>query len=458
MRFLLLLLAVCFSSSLLAADSKPNIVLVFIDDLGCTDLGCYGSKFYESPNVDRLAREGLRFTQAYSACTVCSPSRAALMTGKSPAALKVTDWIAGHQRPYAKLRVPDWKMYLPPEEETIAEALHRAGYVSAHIGKWHLGPEPATTHGFDVTIADNGKGQPASYLSPYKNPNLPDGPPGEHLSDRLTSEAVHFIEQNKDKPFFLYLAHYAVHTPLGGKPEVIAKFEKKPHDDQQKNPIYASMVESVDDSVGRLRAKLEELKLTERTIFIFYSDNGGLLPVTYNYGVRAGKGSAYEGGVRVPLIVSWPGLTKPGTETAVPVIGYDWFPTFMEAAGVQTAAKTEGVSLLPALRGGTLPDRPLFWHYPHYHPGGATPYSAVREGPWKAIEFLEDGHLELYNLQDDPMEQHNLAAAPGGGKAAELKAKLDAWRQSVGAQMPTPNPDFDAEKDKQTAGKKKKAA
>ncbi len=441
MRAFLLLLLLAIPA--VAADPKPNIVLMLIDDMGQTDLGCYGSKFYQTPHIDQLARDGMRFTQAYSACTVCSPTRAALLTGKTPAALRVTDWIAGQERPFAKLRIPEWRKELNPAEETLAEALHRAGYVSAQMGKWHLGEAPATAHGFDFTIGDNGRGSPASYLSPYKNPQLPDGPPGEHLSDRLTSEAIGFIEQNKERPFFLYLPHYAVHTPLGGKPEVIAKYQKRARPEEpQHNAVFASMVESVDDSVGRLRAKLAELKLTERTIFIFTSDNGGWLPITSNLGLRAGKGSTYEGGVRVPLIVSWPGITKPGSETKTPAISYDFFPTLLAATGAKSAAVPEGQSLEPVLKGGDLPTRPLYWHYPHYHAGGATPYSAVREGDWKLIEFFEDGRVELYHLSEDPREERDLAASEPANTAA-LRARLDTWRKGVGAQLPTPNPDFD---------------
>ncbi len=455
MRLLLPLLLLAVST--FAAEPKPNIVLVLIDDLGQTDLGCYGSKFYETPNVDRLARDGMRFTNAYSACTVCSPTRASLLTGRSSAALHITDWIAGHNRPFAKLKIPDWLMELPADQPTIASELHRAGYVSAHFGKWHLGQAPATAHGFDSTLADNGKGQPARYFPPYQNPHLTDGPPEEHLSDRLTSEAIKFIEQNQAKPFFVYLAHYAVHNPIAGKPEVIAKYKAKadPHAPQH-NPTYAALVESTDDSVGRLRAKLDELHLSDHTIFIYTSDNGGLIPNTTNLNLRAGKGSAYEGGVRVPLIVHWPGVTTPGTETPVPAISYDLLPTLLEAAGVPPSGPVEGKSLVPVLKGGRLAERPIFWHYPHYHPGGATPYSAVREGDWKLIQFFEDMHTELYHLSEDPLEAHNLAAAEPA-KVAALLAKLDAWRKEVGAQFPTPNPNYDPTKNAPPSVKKQQA-
>jgi arylsulfatase A-like enzyme len=378
------------------------------------------------------------------------------MTGRYPATLHLTDWIAGHDRPAAKLRIPDWSKRLTHDLPTLPQALHAAGYVSCAIGKWHLGEDGPEKYGFDVAIANNGKGQPATYFSPYKNPQLADGPAGEFLSDRLTSEAEKFIEQNKDRPFFVYLAHYAVHQPIAGKPEVIAKYKNRVSgNDPQQNPIYAALVESVDDSVGRLRAKLDELKLSERTIIVFTSDNGGLTlgQTTYNLGLRAGKGSAYEGGVRVPAIALVPGVTKPGAVIETPVITPDWTATLLELAGAKPLDGAQGVSLAPILRGGTIPPRPIFWHYPHYHPGGATPYSAVLDGDWRLVEFFEDDHAELFRLRDDPAEEHDLAAAQPE-KTAELRSKLRAWREKVGAQLPTPNPDYDLIKD---AAKPKKA-
>ncbi len=258
--------------------------------------------------------------------------------------------------------------------------MHATGYTTAAIGKWHLGEDGPEKYGFDVAIADNGKGQPGTYFSPYKNPNLSDGQPGEFLTDRLTMEAAKFIEQNKDHPFFLYFAHYAVHTPLMGKPEVIAKYKDRASaNDPQHNATYAALVESVDDSVGHLRAKLDELQLSDRTIVIFTSDNGGLIlnQVTSNLGLRAGKGSAYEGGVRVPAIALVPGVTQAGAVNATPVISLDWTATMLDLAGARPLDQQRGVSLAPVLRGGEIPTRPLFWHYPHYHPGGAN---AVQRG------------------------------------------------------------------------------
>lgn len=450
-RFALLLLA--FTS--LATAAPLNFIVYLTDDLGATDLSCYGSKFYETPNLDRLAKDGMKFTQAYSACTVCSPTRAAMMTGKWPAQLRVTDWIAGHNRPFAKLKIPDWRKELDLGETTIAEALHERGYVSAHFGKWHL-EHTAKEHGFDVTVGDNHGGSPKGYLPPYNNPNLPDGPPGEELTARLTSEATQFIEANKAKPFFVYFAPYAVHTPLGGKPDVIEKYKAKADPNApQHNPTYAAMVQAVDDSVGALRAKLDALGLSENTVILFTSDNGGLVlnQITYNLGMRAGKGSAYEGGTRVVGLCKWPGITKPGTQTTTPVITLDWPTTIAAAAGAKLPA--EGVDVRPLLRGETIAPRPLFWHYPHYHPGGATPYSAVRDGDLRLVHFYEDDRVELYDLAKDPEEKTDIASAQPE-RVKKLRAELDAWRQKNAAQAPTANPDFDPAKNAQPKAKAKK--
>ena len=430
---------------------KPNIVFVLTDDMGWTDLGCFGSTYYETPNIDRLASQGMRFTDAYSACTVCSPTRACIMTGQYPARLHITDWIAGHKRPFAKLSVPDWTLQLSPDIPNVAKALKAAGYATASIGKWHLGPEACwpDKQGFDLNVAGCDKGQPPSYFSPYRIPTLTDGPAGEFLSDRLTAEALKFIESNKDRPFFLYLPHYAVHTPLMAKKEVIEKYKARQNKDApHHNPTYAALVESVDDSVGRLLRKLEELKLSENTIIVFTSDNGGLIGCTSNVPLRAGKGSAYEGGVRVPLIVKWLGVTKPGSVSHTPVISADYYPTLLSVAGAPPAAgAVDGESIEPLLRQtGALKRDALYWHYPHYHPGGATPYGAVREGDFRLVEFYEDNRVELYNLKDDIGETKDLAPTMSE-KAAALRQKLHDWRQRVGAQMPTPNPDCDPAKD-----------
>ncbi|MDQ3649150.1 MAG: sulfatase [Acidobacteriota bacterium] len=431
--------------------SQLNFIFVLVDDLGWTDLGCYGSRFYETPNIDRLASRGMKFTQAYSACTVCSPSRASILTGQYPARLHLTDFIAGHQYPWAKLRVPDWTKYLPLEHRTIAEALKTRGYATASIGKWHLGSEgyDPLKQGFDLNLAGTNRGQPPSYFAPYRIPTLEDGPAGEYLTDREAGEALKFIEANRNKPFLLYLPHHAVHTPIQAKKEVTERYRRKIKADvAQQNPAYAALIESVDESIGRVMQKLAELKIDERTVIIFTSDNGGLLPVTSNVPLRAGKGSAYEGGVRVPAIVLWPGVIRPGSTSDVPIIGADFYPTILEMAKVKLYRNqvVDGTSIVGVLKGARSSKRDaLYWHYPHYHHGSAKPYSAIRQGDLKLIEFYEDNHVELYNIRNDIGEKEDLAQKMPQ-KRDELKLKLHAWRQAVKAQMPTPNPDHDPAK------------
>ncbi len=447
-----------------APQSSPNVILILADDLGWTDLSCYGSDFYETPHIDRLARDGMKFTRAYSACTVCSPTRAAILTGKYPARLRVTDWIPGLPPENPKLLVPPWTKYLPLEEITIARTLRLAGYITASIGKWHLGGEEyyPEKHGFDINIAGSSAPAPPSYFAPYKIATLPDGPKGEYLTDRLADEAVQFIERQKEKPFFIYWPHFAVHTPIQGKEALIKKYRAKKRPGQkQTNAVYAAMIESMDDSVGRIRRKLDELKLADRTVVIFVSDNGGRVPTTSNHPLRVGKGSCYEGGTRVPLIVHWPGVTKPGSVCETPVISMDLYPTILEITGQKEAARKgiDGLSLIPLLRqDGELNREALFWHYPHYQHyqlGGTTPYGAVRAGDFKLIEFFDDMRVELYNLREDVGEQHNLAVLMPA-KADELRARLHAWRKEVGAQMPSRNPSYDPSKPEHDPATRKK--
>src|SRR5712671_5985542 len=316
-----------------SAAPRPNFILILADDLGWTDLACYGSKLYETPNIDRLAREGVKFTQAYSACTVCSPSRAALLTGKYPARLHVTDWIPGLPPENPKLLVPDWTKYLPLEETSLGRAFKAAGYATATIGKWHLGGEQyyPDKHGFDINLAGTEAPAPKTYFAPYEIATLPEGPEGEYLTDRLGAEAAKYLEQHQDKPFFLYLPHFAVHLPVQGKQPVVKKYRAMLRPDlMQTNTGYAAMVESLDDAVGQVRRKLDELKLTDNTIVVFASDNGGRVPTTSNLPLRVGKGSCYEGGTRVPLIIFWPGVTKAGSVSDTPVISMDLYPTLLE--------------------------------------------------------------------------------------------------------------------------------
>ncbi|MFM8415710.1 MAG: sulfatase [Planctomycetota bacterium] len=429
----------------------PNVIVILVDDMGWRDLACQGSGFFRTPHIDRLAASGMRFTQGYAACTVCSPSRAAILTGQYPARLHLTDWIAGHERPHARLLPPDWTKHLPLEATTVAERLKTAGYATASIGKWHLGgreffPE---RHGFDENVAGYDRGQPPSYFAPYRIPTLAEGPSGEYLTDREAAEAVAFIRAHREEPFFLYMPHYCVHTPIQGKQEVIAKYAARPATSQRpRNDAYAAMVESVDDALGRIVAALDDLGIRDRTVIFFTSDNGGLPAVTDNSPLRAGKGSAYEGGVRVPFIVSWPGRTKPGSTSDIPVITPDIPATILAGTGVAAdpTQPLDGRDLTGLLSGGSLDREAIYWHYPHYHPGGATPYSAIRAGPWRLVHFYEDDRDELYDLAADAGETTDLAARePARAKA--LREKLDAWLTDVGAQMPVSNPNHDPTQD-----------
>jgi arylsulfatase A-like enzyme len=462
-------------SSAAPLPPKPNVVFILTDDLGWADLGCYGSTFYETPNLDRLAKQGMRFTDAYAASNVCSPTRAAILTGKYPARLHLTDWLTGREdRPDQKLSRPLFQQFLPLEEVTWAEALREAGYQTAFIGKWHLGKDPAhwpEHQGFDVNIGGCDKGHPPSYFSPYGITNLVDGPKGEHLDDRLTDEAMRFMERAKSKPFLLYLSHYTVHTPLQAKPEVIEKYKTKaatlPDSGPAYSPdkgrsvrqvqdhaVYAAMIESLDTSVGRLLGKLDELGIATNTIVIFTSDNGGLSTAegspTSNLPLRTGKGWAYEGGVRVPLLIRGPGVNKPGSVSPEPTISTDFYPTILEMLGLPPRPQqhSDGRSIVAALKGSALSERPLFWHYPHYSNQGGAPHGAVRLGNYKLIEWYEDMNVELFNLKNDIGERHDLAKSQPE-LAAKLTKLLHDWRRQVKAQMPRSNPNHQPAK---TAG------
>ena len=453
------------------AQAKPlNVVFFLIDDLGWTDVGCYGSTYYETPNVDRLAGMGMRFTDGYASCTVCSPTRASVMTGKYPARLHLTDWISGHVRRWAKLKVPEWNKQLEHREVTLAEALKAKGYATGFIGKWHLGPEGywPDSQGFDKNIGGYSRGQPPSYFAPYRIPTMAEGPKGEYLTDRHAADAENFLETNRDTPFLLYVSMYAVHTPLQAKKELTDHYKAKAEADPesaQGSPVYGGMVHSMDDCVGRVLKKLERLGLQENTAVFFTGDNGGLIgnpkrPVTSNRPLRAGKGSAYEGGVREPFIICWPGVTRPGSTCSVPVISTDFYPTILEMTGATGEAAhnqaVDGASLVPLLHGGDALTRDaVYWHYPHYHPGGATPYGAIRKGDHKLIEFFEDDRVELYNLREDIGETRALSTTLPA-LADTLRAQLHSWRASVGAQMPTPNPDHDPDRANQRRGRSSK--
>lgn len=462
----LLAILVAETSALTAtgAESRPNVVLIVIDDLGWADLGCYGSKFHKTPNLDRLASEGMRFTQAYAACPVCSPTRAAILTGRYPQRMNLTTWLPGHpDRPANRLKQPEINQQLPATETTIAEALKPAGYVSASIGKWHLGGEGSapTDHGFDINVAGDQAGSPYSYFAPYQNkngksiPGLEQAPADEYLTDRLAAEAETFLDAHSQKAFFLYLPHYAVHTPLKAKQEMIARYGAMPAqaNGSQINPIYAAMMESMDQAVGRVVKKLDDLKLTDKTLVIFTSDNGGLcngngqiIPATSNAPLRDGKSHLYEGGIRVPLIVKWPGVVKPGSTSDEIVSSIDFLPTILSACGVQNDANAnsvDGLNLRPVLEGGGKLSRDaVYWHFPHYNGNaGAKPGAAIRAGDWKLIEFYETGRRELFNVAKDMRESNNLIEQ-NADIAKDLHARLSAWRDSVGAKLPTPNPDY----------------
>lgn len=453
-------------------EPKPNFVFFLVDDMGYSDAGCFGSNYYETPNIDRLAQQGMRFTSAYAACTVCSPTRASILTGKYPGRLHITHAIPiqGYKRLVEGTATPlkdaDYVMNLPLEEVTIAEALKPAGYATISIGKWHVCKNPEyypEYQGFDRNIGGNGHGNTEEYFYPYHNKwrmaegypweewnTLPDGVPGEYITDRLTDDAVKFIDENKDRPFFLYLPHYAVHTPIQAIDSLIKKYEKKPVDSIKghNKPAYAAMIESVDNSMGAIMKKLEELGLDKNTIIIFTSDNGGHGRWTSNYPFRGNKGNFYEGGIRVPLIIKWPGVTKPATTCDDPVISTDFYPTMLQMANLPLMPKQhmDGLSLLPLLKNkGNLNRYALYWHFPNYtgtgHPNPSSPLSVVRYKNWKLIESLEDGHLELYDLKNDIHEDKNMADEKPD-IAEGLQRKLVAWRKDVNVQMPEVNPDY----------------
>jgi len=429
-------------ATLLTADenvrtvSLPNIVLIFADDLGINDLACYGRTEHHTPHLDRLATQGVRFTSAYTAQPICSPSRAALMTGKCPARLNLTNFLPGRaDGPSQELLQPRIEGQLPLEEVTVAELLKEAGYATGLFGKWHLGGPKfgPDKQGFDVVVTP-----PANTVS-----TLGKGGKGELL---ITEAAESFIEANKDKPFFCYVPHNNPHIPLAASEELIKKNSDAFH------PVYAAMIEAIDDAVGRLMAKVESLGLNERTVFIFTSDNGGLhvlefpgTPPTYNKPFRAGKGYLYEGGLREPLIVRWPGVAVAGTTCEAPVVLTDLVPTLLHAAGIdasQQVGPLDGVNITKVIAGELTKSRPLFWHFPNYTNQGGRPAGAVRDGDWKLIEQFEDSSLELFNLATDPSETTNLSEQEPA-RAKELLGKLQNWRASVGARMPKPNPEFD---------------
>jgi len=500
-----------------AEERYPNVVFFLVDDLGWSDLGCYGSDVYETPHIDRLAKEGVTFTQAYAACHVCSPTRASIMTGKYPARLHLTDWLNGRRNfAFQRLKNASIRRRLPLEELTIAEALKQHGYRTAHIGKWHLGRDPhgPLQQGFDMRTPQWNEGWPkAGYHHPFRFPDL-EGKPGEYLTDRLTDRALDFIESSRDQPFLLYLSHFAVHDPIQGREDLVAKYREKlkkrmkpegpafilegnPDAEEplskedlaarmrdpkwsgyrvlpertvkikqhQDNAQFAAMVESVDESLGRVLAKLKALKLAENTIVILFSDNGGMSGANFgqpkrvvrahqldqafstsNLPLRGAKGWLYEGGIRVPLIVHWPEHGKRGHVCDVPVISNDFYPTILEMAGLprQPDQHVDGVSIAPLVSGSGKLDRDaLYWHFPHYsNHGMQSPGGAIRVGDYKLLEYFENNTVQLFNLRNDVGEQNDLSKTEPE-RVSKLRSMLHSWRKDVAARMMPPNPGYD---------------
>jgi arylsulfatase A-like enzyme len=418
-----------------------------MDDLGWADLGCYGSRFYSTPNLDAFAASGMRFTNAYAACPVCSPTRASIMTGKYPGRLRLTNFIPGRSpRPFARLIPPQFEQQLPLSEKTLAERLKARGYATAEIGKWHLGGGGHTPdkQGFDLSFSTSGRHLAGAWT--VQAPHRPG--PDEDRAERLTAQAEQFIEQNRRRPFFVYLAHHLPHIPLEARRDITVKYENRPPSNGQYHPVYAAMMETFDTLFGRLLRKIEETGAAGNTVVIFTSDNGGLTarefenkPATSNYPLREGKGHLYEGGIRVPLLVRWPGVTKARSTTDLPVSSVDWVATLTGENG------TDGESIIPVLRGERLrPDRPLFWHYPHYSNQGGSPGCAIRLGDFKLIRFYEDNRTELYNLRKDPGEKTDISSHMPA-KREELAHLLNSWLNEIGAAMPTVNPSYDAKRE-----------
>ena len=495
-------------------NRQPNVVFFLVDDLGWSDVGCYGSSFYETPNIDRLAVEGVRFTDAYAACHVCSPTRASILTGKYPATLNLTDWLRGRRNfPFQRLLNAVINQNLPHKEVTIAETLKQHGYSTAIFGKWHLGREGSmpTDHGFDLHIPD-AVANWRTFHGPFGLKKL-DSKEGDYLTDRLTDEAVKWLDDNKDEPFFLYMSHFAVHDPIQGRKDLVAKYTRKLSESEksdspdfilegnpdskdnpskeelvrlirtpefskhkvlprgtikvrqkQDNVQFAAMVESVDQSLGRIVSKLSELGIEDDTIVIFFSDNGRMAAMnvgnpkrvvpaedvdkaysTSCLPLRGAKGWLYEGGIRVPLIIKWPGKGRVGSVCGTPVSSIDFFPTIMDMIGKgnEVGSDKEGVNIAPLVRGETIDDRAIYWHFPHYSNHGMhSPGGAIRLGKYKLLEYFENGTVQLFDLENDMGEQNDLSAIEIE-RAQELKDKLHQWRTRVNAQMMKPNPDFD---------------
>jgi len=445
-------------------EKKQNFVFILVDDLGWTDLGYTGSDFYETPNIDALSEVSIQFTNAYASGSVCSPTRASIMTGKHPARVNITDWLQGNDPKNEKLLGPQDLSELPLEELTIAEIMQANGYKTFFAGKWHLGDEGffPEDQGFEFNFGGHHMGHPpGGYYSPYNNPKLSDGPDGEYLTDRLTDETISFVEHVGDEPFFLMLSFYTVHTPIEPNKRHLGRFEKKLQGYtikdssqrtegngittlEQRDPAYASMVYALDENVGRLIASLKEQGLYENTTIIFTSDNGGLSTLDAKYNkkaptsvlpLRGGKGWLYEGGIRVPLLIKPANYQEKKRITSEPVISHDFYPTILSLAGISSSSiqDIDGLDLSPMLAGNDVLERDeLYWHYPHYHGSGWTPGAAIRIGEWKLIEFYETNTVELYNLSDDISESVDLSA-DYPEKVSSLQARLHELQKSMNA-------------------------
>lgn len=438
------------------STNKTNFLFILADDFGWSQLGCYGSQYYETPNIDRLARQGMKFTDAYAACPVCSPTRASIMTGKYPARLHLTDFIAGGSFPYEKYKQPEWQKFLPLEEVTIAEVLKQSGYTAASFGKWHLSIDKKPPRSLPYNPDKQGFNE---YFVTYKPSSKHEPESDAHNVKIITQKSLEFLQKNKDNPFFLYVTHNTIHSPIMGKKKLVEKYKNKLGADlPQNSPIVAAMIEELDDSVGSLLAKLDELNIADNTIVIFFGDNGGLENSAKQTPLRSGKANLYEGGIREPLIVRWPGIVQQASTCSEPVTSVDFFPTFLDILGLKNKAEKsiDGLSLLPLLKQtGSLDRQAIYWHYPHYHSSSIGPCGAVRMGDYKLLEWFDEticglgNRFELYNLKSDIGEQINLSKRLPE-KTSRLREMLENWRKEVGAQMMTPNPDYDPQKAKKS--------
>jgi len=485
--FLILAAISCKTKEQKVKVEKPNILFILADDLGYSDLGFMGSNYYETPNIDALASSGMVFTNGYAGCQVCSPSRATLLTGQFTARHGVTDWIGAPEGEdwrvksrYSKVLPATYKHHIDTNTVTLPMALKNAGYATFFAGKWHLGDEGfyPENYGFEINKGGWDKGSPSGgYFAPFNNPKLENHNAGENLSMRLAEETINFMKASKDKPFLAYLSFYAVHGPIETSKEKWEKYRDKaiemgvpengfeegdllPMRKYQDNPVYAGLIETMDDAVGMVLNALKETGLDKNTIVIFTSDNGGVTSgdnySTNNLPLKGGKGYQWEGGIRIPYVVSVPWMHQQAKKSHIPVAGSDFFPTILDLAGLSLPSNTQvdGKSIVPVLKGNTLEERPLYWHYPHYGNQGGRPVSIIRKGDWKLIHFWEDGHNELYNLIKDIHEDNDLAKFQPE-RTAEMSNTLLNWLEEVGAKYPQPDPLYDAIKEKESILKKK---